>query len=215
MRAEEALRILGLPASATPAEIKAAYRRLVKLQHPDRHVNDPQGREAAAQKLTHVIEAYRCLRRPAAATAPADATDGSTFSIRRAPPQPSAPRRQSPRPRARRSRRRLLRKWWPAFAAAALVIWTLVSFAAAVAAVDIEARLRATDSLVERATCYSANRAEYEDCVRARSIARSTGRELKPPMLTPFRVSLCATLQDRFSGAKFWDCVKALSDPRQ
>ena len=211
MRKEEALRILGLPASATSAEIKAAYRRLVKLQHPDRYVSDPQGREADDQTLAHIIEAYRCLRRPAAATAPAGAADGSTFSIRRAPRQPSAARRQSPR--ARRSRRRLLRKWWPAFAAAALVLWTLVSFLAAVAAVGYDSR--PTDSLVERATCYSANSAEYEDCVRARSIARSSGRELKPPMLTPFRLSLCATLQNRFSGEEFWDCVKALSDPRQ
>jgi len=213
MRAEEALRVLGLPASATPAEIKAAYRRLVKLQHPDRYVNDPQGREAAEQTLTHIIEAYRCLRRPAAATAPADAADGSTFSIRRAPLQPSAPRRRSRRPRAWRSRRRLLRKWWPAFAAAALVVWTLVSFSAAITAADTDAR--PTESLVERATCYSANSADYEDCLSARSIARNSGRELKPPMLTPFRVSLCATLQNRFSGAAFWDCVKALSDPRQ
>ena len=213
MRDQDALGILGLQASATPAEIKAAYRRLVKLQHPDRYGDDPQGREAAERRLTQVIEAYRCLRRPAA-TEPAAAADGSTFSVRHTHPQPFAKRRHSSRPR-RRSRRRILRKWWPAFAAAALVLWTLVSFSAAIAAADVDARLSPTESLVERATCYSANMAKYEDCVRTRAIARNSGRELKPPMLTPFRVSLCATLQSRFSGEEFWDCVKALADPRQ
>lgn len=73
-----------------------------------------------------------------------------------------------------------------------------------------------SDLLIERAICYSTDDTEYHDCMVARDNGRASGHELlKPPMLTPFRVSLCVTLQFRFSSEDFWDCVKALGDPRR
>jgi len=147
----------------------------------------------------------------------ADTATGSTFSIHLEPPLPSASRRRQPSSEspASRRRKRFVRKWWRAFAAAALGLWIAVSVLAAIDAVGTEYLVRPRDiGVTERATCYSANRAEYEECVVTRAAGRSSGREpLKPPMLTPFRLSLCATMQDRFSREEFWDCVKALSDP--
>ena len=42
--------ILGVDSKATQAEIKSAYRKLVKQYHPDLHPNDP----AAAAKYVEV-----------------------------------------------------------------------------------------------------------------------------------------------------------------
>lgn len=90
-------------------------------------------------------------------------------------------------------------------------MWTVVSAFDA-----MTVRPAADDDLIEQATCYSDNSGQYEECLKARADGRLSGHEvLKPPLLTPYRVSLCATLQARFSRSEFWDCVKALSDPLQ
>lgn len=49
--------ILGVPKTATQAEIKTAYRKLVKQYHPDLHPND----ESAAAKFKEVNEANETL----------------------------------------------------------------------------------------------------------------------------------------------------------
>ena len=49
--------ILGLTKSATNAEIKAAYRRLVKIYHPDKNPNNPE----AVVKFRAIQEAYDVL----------------------------------------------------------------------------------------------------------------------------------------------------------
>lgn len=49
--------ILGLTKSATNAEIKAAYRRLVKIYHPDKNPNNP----VAVEKFRAIQEAYDVL----------------------------------------------------------------------------------------------------------------------------------------------------------
>lgn len=49
--------LLGLKRSASSAEIKDAFRKLVFRYHPDRNPED----EAAAEKLKHILEAYGIL----------------------------------------------------------------------------------------------------------------------------------------------------------
>jgi DnaJ-class molecular chaperone len=50
---------LGVPQDATPAEIKAAFRRLAKEWHPDRNK-----RPDAAARFRTINEAYQCLIDP-------------------------------------------------------------------------------------------------------------------------------------------------------
>ncbi|PYE56200.1 DnaJ C-terminal domain-containing protein [Deinococcus yavapaiensis] len=49
--------ILGVPKSASEADIKSAYRKLAKQYHPDKN----QGDEAAAEKFKEIGEAYAVL----------------------------------------------------------------------------------------------------------------------------------------------------------
>lgn len=51
---------LELQPSATPEEVKAAYRRLAKQWHPDRH----HGSRTAVEKMTEINEAYSVLFDP-------------------------------------------------------------------------------------------------------------------------------------------------------
>jgi len=52
--------ILGISASATDAEVRAAYRRLVQRHHPDHN----GGSREAARRFEEVQEAYEVLRDP-------------------------------------------------------------------------------------------------------------------------------------------------------
>lgn len=61
---EEALDVLGLNLGATSAEVKEAYRDLVKVWHPDRFGSDPRLRQKAEEKLRQVNDAYRILQSP-------------------------------------------------------------------------------------------------------------------------------------------------------
>lgn len=58
----EALEILTLKPSATPSEIKEAYRDLVKVWHPDRFGDDLRLRQKAELHLKLINEAYRVLQ---------------------------------------------------------------------------------------------------------------------------------------------------------
>ena len=49
--------ILGIKETATDAEVKAAYKEMVKKYHPDRHTNNPLG-DLAEEKLRQVNAAY-------------------------------------------------------------------------------------------------------------------------------------------------------------
>ena len=131
VRVDEALRILEVPPSATPAEIKAAYRRMVKVCHPDRHALDEGRRARAEETLKRVVEAYQCLRHGVPAAPPpeprtvATATPGSTFSVRQA----ASTRRRRSEPRTRRRAAGWLwhvAVWLPAIAALGLLALMVV-----------------------------------------------------------------------------------------
>lgn len=63
MQRAEALRVLGLSAASSDAEIRRQYRSLVKAVHPDLHSNSA----AATVDVAQLVEAYRVLspQRPA------------------------------------------------------------------------------------------------------------------------------------------------------
>ncbi|CAE8693246.1 unnamed protein product [Polarella glacialis] len=52
--------LLGLPESATQAEIKSQYRKLVAKEHPDKNPDDPQ----AADRFVDIVAAYEQLTEP-------------------------------------------------------------------------------------------------------------------------------------------------------
>ena len=68
----DALELLGVKASATKEEIALAYRKLVKLYHPDRLRGlgvSPKKIEFAAERLSEINNAYRVLMSAAKAAA--------------------------------------------------------------------------------------------------------------------------------------------------
>jgi curved DNA-binding protein CbpA len=78
-------KVLGIPHSASDAEIRAAYRRQVQLHHPD-HNN---GSAESARRFEEVQQAYALIRR----------LDRSpNGGARRTPPPPPPPRRESSDP---------------------------------------------------------------------------------------------------------------------
>jgi hypothetical protein len=58
---ESFLRVLGLGPAASAREIKAAYRDLAKVWHPDRFAHDPRLQRKAQEQLKEINEAYRRL----------------------------------------------------------------------------------------------------------------------------------------------------------
>ena len=52
------LRVLGLGPGASAQEIKAAYRDLAKVWHPDRFAHDPRLQQKAQEQLKEINEAY-------------------------------------------------------------------------------------------------------------------------------------------------------------
>lgn len=58
---EKCLELLGLKPGASAQEIKAAYRDLAKVWHPDRFAHDERLQEKAQNKLKEINEAYEAL----------------------------------------------------------------------------------------------------------------------------------------------------------
>ncbi|MBN1241458.1 MAG: J domain-containing protein [Spirochaetales bacterium] len=66
-------RTLGVPVGSPFAEVKAAYKRLQKLHHPDRHQADPESARKATKTSARINAAYSRLERYAETGAfPAD-----------------------------------------------------------------------------------------------------------------------------------------------
>jgi|SRR5579859_114384 len=62
MNVTQALETLGLKRSATPDDIKQAYRDLAKVWHPDRFPNEPRLKQLGEETLKKVNEAYQTLQ---------------------------------------------------------------------------------------------------------------------------------------------------------
>ena len=56
---ESSLKILGMSNGATIDEVKSAYRKLAKLNHPDRFMNEDQAHQKIAhERFLKIQEAY-------------------------------------------------------------------------------------------------------------------------------------------------------------
>jgi hypothetical protein len=92
--------VLGVGAGASPAQIKAAWRRLARTNHPDLTGDDPAASRAATRRMAEINDAYAALtrvlgRRGDAATR--ESSDGASFEPggqrRRGGPPPPKPTR--------------------------------------------------------------------------------------------------------------------------
>lgn len=61
MGEEDLLAVLELKAGASPLEVRTAYRRLVKVWHPDRFMGDADLSAHSTKRLAEINEAYRAL----------------------------------------------------------------------------------------------------------------------------------------------------------
>jgi len=91
MTEEEALRVLQLPDTCTPHQVRQAFRDLVKVWHPDRFGADRELQAKAERQLQEVNQAYAILRlRPHRSRAKHQPPS---------PPRPAAPAARGSRPR--------------------------------------------------------------------------------------------------------------------
>ena len=54
---------LGLSPDASAEDCKAAYKKLLKTHHPDRHAGDPNKMKKATEKTARINAAYRRLKK--------------------------------------------------------------------------------------------------------------------------------------------------------
>lgn len=87
--------ILGVKQTASPEDIKRAFRRRAMRHHPDRNPNDPK----AHAKFNRISEAYDVLSDPGRRQSYDLALTLESASAP-APPQPPPPPREYPRPAA-------------------------------------------------------------------------------------------------------------------
>lgn len=84
---ERCLELLGLKPGASAQEIKAAYRDMAKVWHPDRFSHDPRLQEKAQNKLKEINEAYEALT----SSGYQGSARASRASQQRAAPTPAPP----------------------------------------------------------------------------------------------------------------------------
>lgn len=82
--------VLGVSIGATPTQIKAAWRRLARTNHPDLTGDDPAASRAATRRMAEINDAYAALTRTPGrhgASERGEPADGATFD-------PGSPRRR-------------------------------------------------------------------------------------------------------------------------
>jgi curved DNA-binding protein CbpA len=92
--------VLGVEVGATPTQIKAAWRRLARTNHPDLTGDDPAASRAATRRMAEINDAYAALTRAPGrrgASDDRDAADGAPFESgparrRGGPPAPKPTR---------------------------------------------------------------------------------------------------------------------------
>jgi len=97
MNRTECYQILGVKPGASNAEIKTAYRDLVKVWHPDRFTSNPRLQEKASETMKQVNVAYDTLE----SAGPCESQ--SRRASRPRPSERSSQSRQSTRPPERRA----------------------------------------------------------------------------------------------------------------
>ena len=91
MHISEAFEILGLPETATPGQIKEAYRDLSKVWHPDRFGSDPRLRARAEDTLKRINEAYQFLQECNSWSGPAPINTSASSTTDSTVPPPDVP----------------------------------------------------------------------------------------------------------------------------
>jgi curved DNA-binding protein CbpA len=91
--------VLGVASGADPTEIKAAWRRLARENHPDLTGDDPAASRAATRRMAEINDAYAALTRDGSdgRTGPDGATERADFGTdgprrRGGPPRPKPTR---------------------------------------------------------------------------------------------------------------------------
>ena len=54
--------LLGITHTATPEEVKKAYRNLAKIWHPDRYTNNPAQKAKAEVEIKKINQAYATIK---------------------------------------------------------------------------------------------------------------------------------------------------------
>lgn len=84
--------MLGVPRDADAGQVRAAYRRLVREHHPDRHAGGTaEEQDAAARRMAEITEAYQLLSDPDAMTRRRLRTHWASGTGGPPPPAPGAP----------------------------------------------------------------------------------------------------------------------------
>jgi curved DNA-binding protein CbpA len=92
--------VLGVETGASPAQIKAAWRRLARTNHPDLTGDDPAASRAATTRMAEINDAYAALTRASSRSGrgeTSETADGTPFEpgrqTRRGGPPPPRPTR--------------------------------------------------------------------------------------------------------------------------
>lgn len=106
------LETLGLSPGASAQEIKAAYRDLAKVWHPDRFTHEPRLQQKAQEQLKAINDAYQqLLTGRYSAPRARDAEDGRGRRQDAAPPEPGRPAPTGPHAQTRTHARRRNFDW--------------------------------------------------------------------------------------------------------